>query len=905
MCKYSIGFERPWVFAILAAVVFLVFLPYFMTPRNKRLSVGRVISLVARSVMLIAAAFLLAGTTFTEVSLEPRPTSIVLVMDVSDSDSAVYSDMVAYASNLVDRAEEGTEFSAVWFADGVVGTTDFTDDRTLAKQNLQQPLSTDGRYDATNLAGALRCAGDLFPENTRNNKRIILLSDGRETVGNAFYAAQILLGQGIRLDAVPFDVTSSDYAEVALTDFVISPKQVLRQGESLTMQAVIYSTVETQVTLSFYDGDDQIKSLNLAINVGENQFSQVYTPSKDMLDGRLKEPGVHELRAQVTTKDTSADHVSKNNRMYTWARVTPTEKLLLVDGDGTQAEAVRSRIDDQYSRIDVCTPHTFPGTMKELLPYDEVALLNVNLTDLPEDADRLLALYVSVLGRGLLTSAGNTEQSYLSYSGTELEPLLPLSITLDETDHNVAMVVVIDDSYSMKNTGIDRFTPAKEGAKQIIRVLSETDYVGVVTFHGDATVWDRGMVKVTDPDELCESIDELECVSSYAGTNYDKALNAARNLLQGFRDAQSLHVIFLTDGEPTDSNYESIPLTMRNNGITLTTISLLATNKAKDILYKMAQNGGGEFRPIDTEADLATLSSIMEDLAKKAKEPQFVNQEPFQLKVRDSTTGVLNNIGAVTSLELNGYIGSTLKTNAQMSVFNDDSRPIIAEWAYGAGRVISFMSDFGGGWCTPLYEDATGDGTTLIRNLFRQALNEQVDATSISVFSSQSDRTANISAETGFRLDGQQVMVYVSQEGVTSIDDIDKGNAGEGIVLGKMGASYRSSYETEDPNRLYYLTVVVTDADGAVYDYVYTGFTGGPIAEYQLFENDGTALLNGITGMAGGAVMEDPDAVMSVIQPATHTYVTRAYLPMMLTVGILLLVDILCRTITFEKKRRV
>lgn len=896
--------ERPWVFAFLALALFLVFLPYFMTPRNKRVTPGRIASLVLRTVLLTLATVLLAGTTFTQVSTEPRPTSVVLVIDVSDSDSAVYSDMIGYANGLIDRADEGTEFAALWFADGVVGATDFVSDRALAKENLQLRLPTDARYNATNLAGALRQAGDLFGDRSRNNKRIILLSDGRETVGNAFWAAQILTGQGIRLDAVPFDVTSSDYAEVALTDFVVTPKQVLRQGESLTMQAVIYSTVETQVTLSFYDGGDLIKSLNLAVNIGENQFSQVYTPSTDMLEGRLKEPGVHELGAQVTVKEPSTDHVTKNNRMFTWVRVTPTEKLLLVDGDGTQADAVLPRIDDQYARVDVCTPTAFPDTMKGLLAYDEIALMNVNIAQLPTGADRLLSLYVSVLGRGLLTSSGSTEQSYLSYGDTALEPLLPLTVTLDEADHNVAIVIVLDDSYSMKNTGVDRYAPAKEGAKKIIRVLSEMDYVGVVTFHGDATVWDRGMVKVTDPEALCESVDRLECKPGYTGTNYDKALNAARNMLRGFKDAQSLHVIFLTDGEPTDSNYKSIPLTMKNNGITLSTIALLATNNAKDILYKMAQDGGGEFKSVDTSEDLEGLSTIMEDLAKKAKEPQFVNQEPFELKVRDSTTGVLNNVGDVTALRLNGYIGSTLKTNAQMSVFNDDSRPVIAEWTYGAGRVLSFMSDFGGGWCAPLYEDVTGDGTTLVRNLFRQALNEVVDATSITVSSSQRDRTAQISAETGFRLDGQQMTVYISEEGVVTLDDIEEGKAGEGISLAGFGALYRTAYETEDPNKLFYLTVVVTGEDGTVYDYVYTGFSGGPIAEYRLFENDGVALLDGITAGTGGAVMQDADALMSVVPPAVHTDVYDAFLPLMLAIGVLLMADVLCRTVTFEKRRR-
>ena len=201
MCKYTIAFERPWVFALLAVAALLMLLPYFMTPRNKRVSVGRILSLVARGIAMTIAILLLAGTTFTEVSSEPRPTSVVFVIDVSDSDSTVYGDMIDYASDLIDRAEEQTEFSTVWFADGIVGTTDFTADRAVAKAGLQERLSSEGRYDATNIAGALRYAGDLFPENTRNNKRVILLSDENQRVyayaGEAYLNAAMLEKLGV------------------------------------------------------------------------------------------------------------------------------------------------------------------------------------------------------------------------------------------------------------------------------------------------------------------------------------------------------------------------------------------------------------------------------------------------------------------------------------------------------------------------------------------------------------------------------------------------------------------------------------------------------------------------------------------------------------------------------------
>ena len=902
MCNVTISFDRPWAFACLAALAFLIFFPFFRTPKNQRRSFGRIFALVAHTLIAGIATFLLAGPTFTETSFTPPATSIVLVMDASYSDEPLSDDLLNYACRVIDESGEKTEFAAVWFAGGCTGTDGFTSNREEAKGRLRGMDFSDVRYDATDIAEALDFAASLFPEDSRNYKRVILLSDGRETTGNAWAAAERLVSDGIRLDAVSFDVTGTDYAEAAITDFAVSPRQIIRQGNSLTLQTVIYSTIETEATLSFYDGSGEtpVKTLRIPLNVGENQFSQVYTP--DMADGALRETGMHCLRADLSFADPLSDSVSKNNRLYTWVKVNPTAKILLVDGDGHQSENLVPLLSDRYSVVDTCAPAAFPQTMRELLKYDEVALLNVDVSRLPAGADVMLSQYVSLVGRGLVTSAGDTTDSYFSYGETALEDLLPMTMTLDETDRNVAMMVVIDDSGSMVNSGIDRFKPAVEGAKKIVGVLSPTDYVGFVTFHENATVR-QDLTKVEDPEALCELLDSLTCVASNTGTNYGDALDTVYDMLRDFKDAQSKHVIFLTDGEPTYDNYDALPGYMKDYGITLTTVSLLASNRAMNMLAQMAQDGGGEFYPITDASDLSSLSTLMEDLAKNLKEPQFVNEEPFAPKVGDASTGILTDVDA-TKLRLNGYIASTKKDGAVMALFNDDFRPIVAEWQYGAGYVTSFLSNFGSTWCEELYTADGGYGQQLIRNLFDQSLNELVDCTSLKVTSAQDDRTANIRVETAFRLPGQTMELYVSTDGVLRVEELD-GSMEDPLTLRKHSSGvFGGSFETQEPNRLYYLTAILRDAEGTLLDYTYLGYSGGVIAEYQIFSQDGDALLKSICDLSGGAVMTEVADLLSVVPPDTLERKTSGFLPCVIAIGVFLLADILARTVTFSRKEK-
>ncbi|MDD6980979.1 MAG: VWA domain-containing protein [Clostridia bacterium] len=909
MCKITVSFERPWAFALILVLGFLIFFPYFRTPKNKRRSAGRIISLVARCCLCVVALVLLSSPSFTEVTSKPRGTSIVLVLDASSSDETLREQMQEYACQLIDDSDSETEFAVVWFAGDHTAVDENA--KFTGKENAKRLVTSDTLdtlvTDATDIAGALKYANSLFPDERTKVRRVILLSDGRETVGNAYEAAGALLSNGVRLDAVPFDVAATDYAEVALSDFTVSPTQVIGNGKSLTLTVTIQSSVEVEGSVAFYDGDRLIREINVAPGIGYTTYQQAYTPEVTGSDGI----GVHELRAELVLRDGDkrADSLTQNNTLYTWVKINSDAKLLLVDGDGQQATALKPQLQVDYSEeIDVCSPSQFPRTMKDLLVYDEVALLNTRMDALPDGSDLLLYYYVNYVGRGLLTTSGNTTESYESYQSTRLEEMLPLTLTLDETQNNVAIVIVLDDSGSMTQ-GTDRFTPALEGAKKIINVLSETDYVGLVTFHDTATI-QQELVQLDNKDEIIDKINSFDVskVSQNGGTNYGAGLDNAYDMLRDFDKARSKYVIFLSDGAPTvpASSYEAIPGNLKNRGILLTTISLLADNYAKNLLADMAKNGGGIFKAVDTEEDLEGLSTTMEEMAQKAKEPQFVNEEPFIPKVLDGNTGILIDVADNINFTLNGYIGSTAREEAKMPLFNDDFRPIVAEWAFGNGYVTSLMTNIGSEWGEELYTSEGGYGIQFLRNLFAQSLNHVVQSTGNGITFRQDGETAQIRVETPYRdVSGAYMEIYVDDTGTVTVDEITRRDITASSTLTKVSTGvYRGDFATPEPNDLYYVTVLYRSEDGDILDSTYLGYTGGVKKEYQIFSQDGAELLGGITREGGGAVMGDTASVLSVVLPSTFESSFTLTLPLGVAALVLVMVDLVSRLITFKKKKK-
>src|SRR5207245_7249928 len=95
----------------------------------------------------------------------------------------------------------------------------------------------------TDLATGLQLAAAILPSDSE--RRIVLLTDGQQNIGDAVQEAQLLQQQGIRLDIVPLPTFSGPEARI---DSLKAPT-ALRTNERFLLHAKIFSTVSEQVTL--------------------------------------------------------------------------------------------------------------------------------------------------------------------------------------------------------------------------------------------------------------------------------------------------------------------------------------------------------------------------------------------------------------------------------------------------------------------------------------------------------------------------------------------------------------------------------------------------------------------------------------------------------------------------------
>ena len=105
-----------------------------------------------------------------------------------------------------------------------------------------------GDRDATNLAAGLRQALSILPPDTA--KRIVLISDGNENVGNALAEAEIARSNGIPIDVVPIEYESPN--EVVF-ESLKAPTRA-RPGQTADLRLIMRSQRAARGTVFLKEG---------------------------------------------------------------------------------------------------------------------------------------------------------------------------------------------------------------------------------------------------------------------------------------------------------------------------------------------------------------------------------------------------------------------------------------------------------------------------------------------------------------------------------------------------------------------------------------------------------------------------------------------------------------------------
>lgn len=674
----AISFLYPvWLWLLLLGLLFVgLGWPARHSPNRRR----QWLSLTVRLVILVALVLGLAGAQL-EWPLDTITT--VFVLDASDSIAA--TDRLraeTFVSEAIAHKPSGDQAAIILFGgDALV-------ERLPSEESTLSPLASVPLKNATNIEQALRLALALLPG--EGGGRIVLLSDGRQTTGEARRLADLAAARHIEISVYPLGDETAGPAEV-LVEEVSAPGQA-RQGQSIPLKVVVVATQSSDAMLRLLADGVLVESKPVRLSPGRNQFE--FSVLAD-------EAGFRRFQVQVEAEQ---DGYHQNNRGAAFTTVHGPPKLLLVEGEAGEGAALAAALEAGGLHTTVIPPAMVPANLLELAAYEAVILANVPAEALPEAQQETLVSFVRDLGRGLVMVGGPESYGAGGYLRSPLETALPVEMEVRSRSRepNIALVLAVDKSGSMGAchcdnpnlnqptnrvpSGIPKVDIAKEAIFQAALVLGDLDYMGVVSFDSEAH-WELQTGPRVGGAELEQAIGGIIADGQ---TNIFAGLSAAEESLTT-TPARIKHIILLTDGWSHAGAYDDLTARLAEEGITLSVVA--AGGGSAEYLAELAEKGGGHYYPA------ANMDEVPQVFLKETIRAigHYIIEEPF-LPAPVGLSTILHGIDVPAAPPLLGYNGATPKAAAQVLLLTPRGDPLLTTWQYGLGRSVAWTSDLSGRW---------------------------------------------------------------------------------------------------------------------------------------------------------------------------------------------------------------
>jgi uncharacterized membrane protein len=521
---------------------------------------------------------------------------------------------------------------------------------------------------ATDIAAAVEVAAAAIPP--FHVPRIVLISDGNSTVGDALKAAAALRDK-VEISTVPLPGRTEPEVQLSA---VVAPAQV-QQGEPFNAEVLVDSNHEdAEGRIEVYRGDIKVADQPVRLKSGENRI---------VLKQTIDLGGLTPLTARLKGyRDTLLD----NNSDFALVSAAGKPRVLLLESEPDQAKHLTWALEEQNMQVDVRPPRGAPENLAELQNYDLLVLSNVPATALSMRQMAVARTYVEDLGGGLIMLGGDQSFGLGGYYKTTLEEILPVRSDFEKEKEkpSLAMMLVIDKSGSM---GGEKIEMAKEAARAAVELLGPSDKVGVLAFEGE-NFWICEMHPCSDKGFVIDRIAGLE---AGGGTTMAPAMEEAHETLRS-TVAKLKHVIVLTDGISQPGDFEGIAQAMAADRITCSTVALGADADAA-LLEEIARLGNGRSYVADDPAQVPQIFAKETVTASKSA----INEQPFSPAIIRPTQ-VLSDIRLDEAPFLLGYVVTRPKPTAEVVLATESGDPLLAWWRYGLGMTVAFTSDAKARW---------------------------------------------------------------------------------------------------------------------------------------------------------------------------------------------------------------
>jgi len=597
--------------------------------------------------------------------------------------------------------------------------------RQLNFKKIRSPI--DDNY--TDIGAALKLALASFPEGA--GKRIVLISDGNENLGNAEEQARLAQHNGIEIDVV------------AVASGRRSPNEVLVERIEAPNQIAKDSRLPLRVVLRSYHPDVVVGDLHLSKRGlqlqrvdDEKQEMPVFQPLP-VLTSRVKlkqglnvfffeQPGLRQDEAfsyqakfvpvrvetaagkklfdglpgdRIQNNEASTMVVARGQRMVLLLEANPGEHQLLVDR--LQQSSAK---DDRPLKVVSFDPRRLPPDPDQLAlilsKFDCIILANIPADYLSEAQQRVIRSNTHEQGAGLVMIGGNQSFGAGGWQETEVEKALPVTCDFKtaKVEAKAGLVLIMHASEMADGNAWQR-----KIAKLAIERLSPADMVGMIYYAGnwlpnDPTghVWHIDFQQIRgNKGQILRKVDTLEPGDM---PDVDPALTKAHNALKNpIHKLGTKHIIFISDGDHWNADPKLLKA-IGLDGISLTTVCVTTHgNDAFAKMKKMALDvvaGGkpGRFYAVKDPSELPAIYMKETRLISQS----FVHENQFKPKLL-MRTGPTE--GLAPPPDLFGFVRTSARKSPLVVVpietpkIGEAEFPLLAYWQYGLGKSVAFTSD--------------------------------------------------------------------------------------------------------------------------------------------------------------------------------------------------------------------
>jgi uncharacterized membrane protein len=669
--------------AALLLLVCLAFVAWLGWPRTAYRRARDRVSLFVRALIVLALVLALAGLQRVEGA---NALAVVFVLDRSDSIPAEAREaQIAYVRDALTAMPPDDRAGVVVFGADALIEQPLAALRTLAAVR-STPIS-----GGSDIAEALNLAMALFPP--ERARRIVLLSDGLQTVGSAAAAAEHAAATGVEISIVPF--VGGDARDMQVT--AVSAPASVNAGQTFDLSVTVSAQAPETATLDLFAEGALISSQPVALDAGETTFTYTLTAG---------EGGFSDFQARINPQTAAdapgaaepppapvGDRFYQNNQLAAFTRVVGPPRVLVMAVQPEESRFLAAALREQGFTVDERTPSAVPLDIAALERYDAVIVADVPATALSPRRQALLRTYVRDLGGGLVFVGGPNSYAPGGYFDQPLADALPVEMQIRDQQRlpQFTIAYVIDRSGSMLDigpSGVENIELAKEAIIRSLELLQPTDRAGVVSFDTEG-IWVAELQPVLDRFALQNRVGSLR---AGGGTDILAGYRLAATALAE-DPAQRKHIIILTDGGADPTGLVELAQTLNTGDETGVTTSVVAIGGGPDFLAEMARVGGGNYYDVQRADDIPTIFTQETVLAQRS----YIIEGAFTPGI-GAPSPILT--GLTGTPPLLGYVATSARDTAQVVLNSAEPYrdPVLAQWQYGLGRAVAFTSDATARW---------------------------------------------------------------------------------------------------------------------------------------------------------------------------------------------------------------